>query len=63
MNFWAVGYFNIGFWATNFWVPGGFEGTVTQSFSPPATQFFTLQAGQTLGGPSSAGQPFTVTSH
>jgi len=62
MTFWNVGFFNVGFFSTNFWCPAGFTGPITQSFTIPTSQLFVVQAGQTTGGGSGAGRPFTATS-
>jgi len=60
---WAVGFFNVGFWGLNYWAPGGAATQQAQSFLPPQTKLFEVQAGQTLGGPSGAGTPYTVSSN
>ncbi len=60
-TFWPVGYFNDGFWGQNYWAPGGSAAaSKAQSFTPPRRRLFEVQAGQTLGGPSGAGTPYTV---
>ena len=63
MRFWIQGFFNAGYWGMNYWAPGGFISTAQPSFAGPQTQFYTVSAGQTLGGPSGAGTPFTVQSN
>lgn len=61
MRYWAIGFFNVGYWGADYWAPGGVGvSKKQQSFAPPATKFFEVQAGQTLGGPSGAGTPYTV---
>jgi hypothetical protein len=63
MRFWAIGMFNGGFWAANYWAPGGGGTASTQSFAPSSTKLYEVRAGQTTGGPSGAGTPYTVRSN
>jgi hypothetical protein len=63
MQFWNLGYWAVGFWSANFWAPAGVTVAQAQSFAPPTTKFFTVMAGQTTGGPSGAGTPYSVSSN
>jgi len=63
MTFWSSQYFAIGFFATNFWIPAGEATVQAKSFTLPQTALYTVVAGQTTGGPSGSGQPFSAQSN